>query len=128
MREATRRGLLLEALRGRLSAEQVNLLARMAPARVRLARGREVRVHYERGRPPWIASRLQDFFGMTEGPKVCGGRVALVLHLLAPSQRPVQVTTDLAGFWTRHYAQVRRELSRRYPRHAWPENPLAPAS
>jgi ATP-dependent helicase HrpB len=67
---------------------------------------------------------LQDFFGMTEGPRIAGGRVPLVLHLLAPNQRPVQVTTDLAGFWRRTYPQVRRELSRKYPRHAWPENPL----
>ena len=81
-------------------------------------------MHYERGRQPWVASRLQDFFGMREGPRVAGGRVPLVLHLLAPSQRPVQVTTDLAGFWSRHYPQVRRELGRRYPRHAWPADPL----
>jgi ATP-dependent helicase HrpB len=67
---------------------------------------------------------LQDFFGMTDGPKLAGGRIAVVLHLLAPNQRPVQVTTDLAGFWQRTYPQVRRELSRRYPRHLWPENPL----
>jgi ATP-dependent helicase HrpB len=66
---------------------------------------------------------LQDFFGMSEGPRVAGGRVPVVLHLLAPNQRPVQLTQDLAGFWTRHYPQVRRELSRRYPRHAWPEKP-----
>ena len=73
---------------------------------------------------PSVASRLQDFFGMREGPRVAAGRVALVLRLLAPSQRPVQVTSDLAGFWQRHYKQVRRELSRRYPRHPWPEDPL----
>jgi ATP-dependent helicase HrpB len=97
----------------------------MAPERVALARGRQVRVQYEPQRPPFIASRLQDFFGMTEGPKIAGGRTPLVLQLLAPNQRPVQVTTDLAGFWTRHYPRVRQELSRRYPRHAWPENPLA---
>jgi ATP-dependent helicase HrpB len=58
---------------------------------------------------------------------VAEGRVPLVLHLLAPNQRPVQVTTDLAGFWTRHYPQIRKELSRRYPRHAWPEDPLKPS-
>jgi ATP-dependent helicase HrpB len=91
---------------------------------VTLARGRQVRVNYEPGKPPWIASRLQDFFGMREGPRVAGGRVALVLYLLAPNQRPVQVTSDLAGFWERHYPAVRRELGRRYPRHAWPEEPL----
>jgi ATP-dependent helicase HrpB len=96
----------------------------MAPERVALARGRQVRVRYEAGKTPHVASRLQDFFGMREGPKVAGGRVSLVLQLLAPNQRPVQVTTDLAGFWSRHYPQVRRELGRRYPRHAWPEDPL----
>jgi len=81
-----------------------------------------VRVRYAKGQPPWIESRLQDFFGMKEGPRVAGGRVPLTLHLLAPNQRAVQVTSDLAGFWERHYPSVRKELSRRYPRHAWPED------
>ena len=84
---------------------------------------RNVRVNYDADKAPWIASRLQDFFGMNDGLKIAGGRAALVLHLLAPNQRPVQVTTDLAGFWQRTYPQVRRELSRKYPRHQWPENP-----
>jgi ATP-dependent helicase HrpB len=83
-----------------------------------------VKVHYERAKPPWVESRLQDFFGMAVGPKVCGGRVPLVLNLLAPNQRAVQVTTDLAGFWSRHYAGIRKELMRKYPRHSWPEDPL----
>jgi ATP-dependent helicase HrpB len=83
-----------------------------------------VRVNYETGKPPWIESRLQDFFGMETGPVIAGGRAPLVLHLLAPNHRPVQVTTDLAGFWQRVYPQARKELSRRYPRHAWPEEPL----
>jgi len=78
----------------------------------------------EAGKPPWIESRLQDFFGMETGPVIAGGRAQLVMHLLAPNHRPVQVTTDLAGFWRRVYPQVRKELSRRYPRHAWPEDPL----
>ncbi len=101
------------------------LLERVAPARLRLPSGRTTRVNYERGKPPWIASRLQDFFGLTETPRVAGGKVALVVHLLAPNQRAVQTTTDLAGFWERLYPQLRRELGRRYPRHAWPEDPLA---
>ncbi len=100
------------------------LLERIAPARLRLPSGRTTRVNYERGKPPWIASRLQDFFGLTETPRIAGGKVALVVHLLAPNQRAVQTTTDLAGFWQRLYPQLRRELGRRYPRHAWPENPL----
>jgi ATP-dependent helicase HrpB len=100
-------------------------LERLAPERVTLPGGRKVKVQYGDGsRPPWIESRLQDFFGMAEGPRLAGGRVPLVLHLLAPNQRAVQVTSDLAGFWERHYPALRRELMRRYPRHAWPEDPL----
>ncbi|HEV3467671.1 MAG TPA: ATP-dependent helicase HrpB [Pyrinomonadaceae bacterium] len=124
LREAARAGELFELLRRRLSPEQSRLLAQMAPERVALAGGRQARVSYEPGREPYVASRLQDFFGMHEGPRVAGGRVPLVLHLLAPNRRPVQVTTDLAGFWARHYPRARRELGRRYPRHAWPEDPL----
>jgi ATP-dependent helicase HrpB len=87
--------------------------------------GRSVVVRYEGGdKPPWIESRLQDFFGMADGPRLAQGRVPLVLHLLAPNGRAQQVTTDLAGFWARHYPALRRELGRRYPRHAWPEDPL----
>ena len=67
---------------------------------------------------------MQDFFGMRDGPRVAGGNVPVVLHLLAPSNRPVQVTSDLAGFWERHYPRIRRELSRRHPRHKWPEDPV----
>jgi ATP-dependent helicase HrpB len=99
------------------------LLARALPARVTLPGGRTLAVHYPSGAPPFVASRLQDFFGLREGPRICDGRVPLVLHLLAPNQRPVQVTTDLAGFWERHYPTLRRELARRYPRHAWPDDP-----
>jgi ATP-dependent helicase HrpB len=100
------------------------LLDQIAPAYLRLSGGRNTKVHYERGKPPWVSSRLQDFFGMTESPRIAGGKVPLVIHLLAPNQRPVQTTTDLAGFWQRLYPQLRKELGRRYPRHAWPEKPV----
>jgi ATP-dependent helicase HrpB len=93
-----------------------------APERIKLPGGREVKVHYEPGKPPWIESRLQDFFGMRESP--CIGGTPVVVHLLAPNQRPVQVTSDLAGFWERLYPQVRKELARRYPKHRWPEKPV----
>jgi ATP-dependent helicase HrpB len=66
---------------------------------------------------------MQDFFGLARAPSVADGRVALVLHLLAPNQRPVQVTQDLPGFWVKHYPALRKQLMRRYPRHAWPEDP-----
>ncbi len=90
---------------------------------MRLPGGRQVRVHYEADQPPWIASRLQDFFGMRETPRWRAAQVPLVVRLLAPNQRPVQMTSDLAGFWERLYPQVRKELSRRYPKHKWPEKP-----
>jgi ATP-dependent helicase HrpB len=93
-----------------------------APRTLRLKGGRQVKIHYERGKTPWIASRLQDFFGMDETPRLGPHRTPVVLQLLAPNHRPVQTTTDLAGFWARLYPQVRRELMRRYPRHAWPED------
>jgi ATP-dependent RNA helicase HrpB len=93
-----------------------------APERIKLPGGREVKVNYEPGKPPWIESRLQDFFGMRETPRIGGNPV--VVHLLAPNRRPVQVTSDLAGFWERLYPQVRKELSRRYPKHKWPEKPV----
>ena len=96
-------------------------LDKSAPERLRLPGGREVKVNYELGKPPWIESRLQDFFGVQETPRINGTPV--VVHLLAPNRRPVQVTSDLAGFWERLYPQVRRELSRRYPKHKWPEKP-----
>jgi ATP-dependent helicase HrpB len=113
---------LIPALEHRTGAR---LLNEIAPARVRLPNGRQTKINYESGKPPWIASRLQDFFGLSETPRIANGKVALVVHLLAPNKRPVQTTTDLAGFWQRLYPQVRRELSRRYPKHAWPENPYA---
>jgi ATP-dependent helicase HrpB len=119
LREADLPGAVLARLepRGRAALE------RLAPERVTLPGGRSARIHYESGKPPWVESRLQDFFGMAAGPAVAGGKVPLVLHLLAPNQRAVQVTTDLSGFWDRHYPALRRELMRRYPRHAWPEDP-----
>ena len=98
-------------------------LRELAPPSIPLHKGRQTTVHYERGKPPWIASRLQDFFGMRETPRIGPERTAVVIRLLAPNQRPVQTTTDLAGFWERLYPTVRRELMRRYPKHAWPERP-----
>jgi ATP-dependent RNA helicase HrpB len=111
------------ALMSRLPHGSRRALDEVAPLTLRLPSGRNARVQYAAGQPPWVASRLQDFFGLIETPRVARGKVPLVVHLLAPNQRPVQTTTDLAGFWQRLYPQVRRELSRRYPKHAWPEKP-----
>jgi len=121
--ESAARGAIVRAMEQQMPSAARRLLEEIAPERIKLPRGRSVLVHYEVDRTPWIASRLQDFFGMSATPLVARGAVPLVVHLLAPNQRPVQMTTDLAGFWQRLYPQVRRELSRRYPRHAWPEEP-----
>lgn len=114
---------LVAALRTRLSPKEQALLEKLAPGQVMLPSGRRMAIHYEEGKPPWGQSRIQDFFGLRQGPTVAGGEVPVVLHLLSPAQRPVQVTSDLAGFWKNHYPQVRKEFLRRYPRHKWPENP-----
>ena len=110
----------LPRLEQELASQRLN---EIAPASIRLRNGRQAKVHYERGKPPWIASRLQDFLGMRETPRIGRKATPVVVHLLAPNQRPVQTTTDLAGFWERLYPQVRRELMRRYPKHLWPERP-----
>jgi ATP-dependent helicase HrpB len=111
-----------ELLLQKLSETARGVLRKEAPEALTLPGGRRVTVHYEAGKPPWIASRLQDFFGLSTGPRIAAGRVPLTLHLLAPNQRAVQVTSDLAGFWERHYPEIRRQLCRKYPRHAWPED------
>lgn len=121
---AARGGGLLRSLERAMPPASRGLLDEIAPQSIRLPGGRQVRVHYEPNQPPWIASRLQDFFGMRETPAVARGAVPLVVRLLAPNQRPVQTTRDLAGFWQRLYPQVRKDLARRYPKHAWPPDPL----
>lgn len=116
-----REGGLLREIERQMGPAARRALEEIAPARLRLPGGREVKVHYDPDAPPWIASRLQDFFNMRQTPVVARGDVPVVVRLLAPNQRPVQTTTDLAGFWERLYPQVRRELMRRYPKHKWPE-------
>ncbi len=107
-----------------LSPEQQRLLRTLAPERVELSSGRSLAIRYAKGAQPSVASRLQDFFGMARSPTILGGSRPLLLELLAPNQRAAQVTTDLAGFWERHYPAIAKELRRKYPRHAWPDDPL----
>ena len=119
---------LLALLRSRWSTvggqgDALAALTRFAPDEVRLPSGRRLAVSYAPGQDPSVASFLQDFFGSDDGPRIADGKLPLVLHLRAPNRRDVQVTTDLAGFWDRHYPELRRALMRRYPRHDWPEDP-----
>jgi ATP-dependent helicase HrpB len=113
----------LEALQGRLTHTQRQAVEREAPERLQVPSGSRLSLHYEEGRPPVLAVRIQEVFGLPKSPRIAGGRVAVLLHLLAPNYRPQQVTDDLASFWSNTYPQVRKDLRARYPRHAWPEDP-----
>ncbi|MFF0345726.1 ATP-dependent helicase HrpB [Kribbella sp. NPDC004875] len=96
----------------------------LAPERLEVPSGSEVRLTYDGAEPPLLAVKLQEVFGWTATPTVADGRVPVVLHLLSPARRPVAITSDLASFWKQGYPQVRAELRARYPRHPWPEDPL----
>jgi ATP-dependent helicase HrpB len=111
------------AVVGLLTHRQRAALEREAPSQWTLPSGRRVPVAYERDRAPVVAARIQEVFGLAATPRLGGGRVPIVLELLAPSGRPMQVTDDLASFWKTTYAQVRAELRGRYPRHPWPDDP-----
>jgi ATP-dependent helicase HrpB len=100
-------------------------LDRWAPAHVQVPSGSRIPVDYSDPAAPVLSVRLQDLFGQAETPTVGGGRVTLTLHLLSPARRPVQVTRDLAGFWRKTYFDVRKDLKGRYPKHSWPDDPLA---
>jgi ATP-dependent helicase HrpB len=96
----------------------------LAPTHITVPTGSRVPVNYADPRAPVLAVRLQELFGLAETPAVGGGRVPLTLHLLSPAGRPVQVTRDLGGFWKSSYFDVRKDLRGRYPKHAWPEDPI----
>jgi ATP-dependent helicase HrpB len=113
----------LEALQGRLTHAQRQAVEREAPERIQVPSGSRIALRYELGRPPILAVRIQEMFGQSETPCIAGGRVRVLLHLLAPNYQPQQITDDLASFWANTYAQVRKELRARYPKHAWPEDP-----
>lgn len=102
--------------------ERIN---KLFPTYIKIGKGRKVKVHYENDKPPWIASRLQDFFGTKETPKICNQTIPLVVHLLAPNMQSVQVTQDLNSFWQKGYYEVKKDLSRRYPKHSWPDDPIS---
>jgi ATP-dependent helicase HrpB len=126
--EQIRRADWLGALQNHLTYAQRQAVEREAPERIQVPSGSRIALHYELGRPPVLAVRVQELYGLPETPRVAGGRIRVLLHLLAPNYRPQQVTDDLASFWKNTYPLVRKDLRARYPRHAWPEDPLsAPA-
>ncbi len=99
-------------------------LDRLAPTRMEVPSGSHMTIHYE-GDEPTVEVRLQECFGLMTTPKVAGGRIPIVMTLLSPAQRPIQITKDLAGFWKEGYQLVRKDMRGRYPKHYWPEDPFA---
>ena len=121
--ESLRGDVLRNAVENIVDYRQRLALDTLAPERIEVPSGSKIRVNYET-EPPRLSVRLQELFGMTESPRVAGGRVAVVMDILSPAMRTVQVTSDLAGFWKESYFMVRKDMRGRYPKHDWPEDPL----
>jgi ATP-dependent helicase HrpB len=96
----------------------------LVPRAILLPGGRRARLQYQLEGPPVLAARIQDLFGLRDTPRVADGRVRVLMHLLSPAMRPVQITADLEGFWKNSYHTVKKELKGRYPKHSWPDDPL----
>jgi len=117
----------LSRLQAAVGYDRLTEIDRLAPTHLDLPNGKRFKLQYEPSGPPILAVRIQELFGVTETPRIAGGRIPLVLHLLGPNHRPQQVTSDLASFWKNTYPTVKKELRRRYPKHKWPDDPLAVA-
>ncbi|MHB8990010.1 MAG: ATP-dependent helicase C-terminal domain-containing protein, partial [Desulfobulbia bacterium] len=110
-------------LAAKLDWQQQSRLDREAPTHLTVPSGSKVRLRYTPGEPPVLAVRLQEMFGLADTPKICNNTVPVLLHLLSPAQRPMQITQDLRGFWEGAYHEVKKELRGRYPKHHWPDDP-----
>jgi len=118
---------LTAVLQGLLPYPLDALLRQHAPQTIQVPSGKNIRIDYATGQPPVLAVRIQEIFGWKQTPRIAGGKVPLLLHLLGPHGRPVQITDDLQSFWSNTYFQVRKDLRVRYPKHSWPEDPLSAA-
>lgn len=114
---------LSQALEGMLDWNQRQALEREAPTHIKVPSGSRVPLDYSNPAAPVLAVRLQEMFGQLDTPRIGGGRVPVLLHLLSPARRPVQVTSDLASFWRSTYFEVKKDLKGRYPKHYWPDDP-----
>ena len=111
------------ALHSRLTYGQNSILDREAPTHFVVPSGSRIPIDYLDGEVPTLSVRLQEVFGLAQTPAVAAGRLPLLLKLLSPAGRPVQITRDLVSFWSRGYHEVRKDLKGRYPKHHWPEDP-----
>ncbi|MCE9528113.1 MAG: DEAD/DEAH box helicase, partial [Planctomycetales bacterium] len=119
-----RKGPWLHAAKSLFTYPQLQLVEREAPERIEVPSGSRIAVQYEIGRPPILAVRIQEVFGLLDTPRLAGGKIPVLMHLLAPNMRVAQVTDDLRSFWTNTYTLVRKDLRNRYPKHSWPEDPF----
>jgi ATP-dependent helicase HrpB len=114
---------LADALHALLGYERQRRLDELAPTHLTVPSGSRIALDYQDGDIPSLSVRLQECFGLADTPRIAGGRVPVLMKLLSPAQRPVQVTQDLKSFWARGYAEVKKELKGRYPKHYWPDDP-----
>jgi ATP-dependent helicase HrpB len=114
---------MLAILKARLEWKQAQQLDQDAPTHLEVPSGSRLKLEYVPGDSPVLAVKLQEMFGLADTPRIARGRVPVTLHLLSPARRPIQVTQDLKGFWERTYAEVKKELKGRYPKHPWPDDP-----
>lgn len=114
---------LAAALKARLSWDQQRLLDSRAPLALTVPSGSRISLDYASGELPVLAVKLQELFGLADTPQIADGRVAVLLHLLSPARRPVQITRDLRNFWNAVYPDVKKDLKGRYPKHPWPDDP-----
>ena len=115
---------LFNILLARLSWQKQQKIDRLAPTHIKVSSGSRIKLRYQPGEPPVLAVRVQQMFGCKDTPAVAEGKVPVLIHLLSPAQRPIQITSDLAAFWKTTYREVKKELAGRYPKHYWPDNPL----
>ena len=115
---------LAAALKALVPWDRTRELDQLVPTHIAVPSGSHVPVDYANPAEPTLSVRLQEMFGLSDTPRIAGGKVPLVIHLLSPARRPVQVTRDLASFWATGYRSVKAELKGRYPRHYWPDDPL----
>jgi len=111
-------------IKSHLNWSQLQEMEQLVPTHIRVPSGSNKKLHYSIDGSPVLAVKLQEMFGLMDTPCICNGQIKLVLHLLSPAQRPIQVTQDLKGFWARTYSEVKKELKGRYPKHYWPDDPL----
>lgn len=120
---------LKQILKQHLSYEQQLAMDKLAPEKIQLPSGSLIKLKYSsKGEAPVLSVRLQEMFGLTTSPSVNQGEIKVLLHLLSPGFKPVQVTNDLTSFWSTTYFEVKKELKARYPKHHWPDNPLEAAA